>query len=184
MNLIRIGSLIALFLRHFIASIISVAALILLVIVAYFILLIIAIVSNTGRGSPIALPLWMVAAGILSLFYTACLLFPSVIIAELIPQRLHSYRLLAEVLISTLILSFLVLALTYGIRQMPDYSSSPLMGLGRHPVKIFLALCLPLGLYFWTAKAVQAITMGIITLWKRFFQKERANSQSLIGRSI
>lgn len=100
----RINLIVAILIRHLVASIVSITAAILLVTVVYFTLLVVAIASNSGPGGLIALPFWAVAAGIFSLFYTACLPFPAVLIAELISQRLRSHQILASVLISTIAL--------------------------------------------------------------------------------
>jgi hypothetical protein len=171
----RINLIVAILIRHLVAPIVSITAAILLVTVVYFALLVVAIASNSGLGGLIALPFWAVAAGILSLFLTACLLFPAVPIAELISQRLRSHQIFTSALISTIALVALVYTLTSGVRLLFNNAKFPLFQFANYPLQIFLALCLPLGLYWWTTKATQASVTGIIGLCKRMFGNAEAN---------
>ncbi len=171
----RVGFIVALFLRHFFASIVSIAAAVLAVVTAYFVLLLSAILGNFGLGSPVALPLWAAAVGIASLFYTVCLLFPAVLFAELVTQKLRSRQALAQALSSTVALAVLVILLTFIARQIIQDPDSLLFQLAEHSVPIFLALCIPLGLYWWVTKVAQAAMACIIGLCKKAFRKEKAN---------
>jgi hypothetical protein len=177
----RIQQFIAFVLRHFIASIISIIAAIMFAVIVYFILFFAAIITNTDLGGPLALPLFIVIAGILSLIYTTLLLFPAVLIAELISQRLRTHQLIAQILLSTISLALLIILISYGIHFIPNYENYPFLSLANYPVQIFLVLCIPLGFYFCITKIVQAITTGIIGSWKKSIRKEKVNSQSLTG---
>ncbi len=155
------------FLRHLFASIISIVAAILVVVIAYFTLLIVAIVTNSGLGGPLSLPFFIAAAGVLSLFYTACLIFPSVALAELISQRIHSHKYLAQALLSTLMLAILIFILAIGFRTIDNFESPTLLELANYPVQIFLVLCLPLGFYWLATKTVQVAMIVIIKLFDK-----------------
>ena len=74
--------------RHLIASVVSVAVAVLIASIAYIVLFVIAIFTNSGLGSPIALPLWLVFIVLVSTVYTAALLFPSTLIAEIATHSL------------------------------------------------------------------------------------------------
>ncbi len=162
----NLSKLFAFILRHFIASIASIVFPILLVIITYFVLLLIAIIGNMSLGGILALPFWIIVAGIVSLLYTTCLLFPAVFLAELITQRYQLHPILVQIPISVTMLVALVYILAYGFRQLFSDANTQLYHFANCPLYIFLFLCFPLGLYWWTAKIVQMTGRGFIALYK------------------
>lgn len=140
-------------LRHFVASVVSIAVPVFLVFVIYVGLFIVAIVTNSGPGGPLALPFWMLAAFVVSLLYTACLLFPSVWIAEMISHRFGKWHFVWEIFISTLVLGILIFATSFMLNGI--YNRDGMNLILNNPGYVFVALLIPLGIYWWTAKFVQ-----------------------------
>ena len=166
------GSILNFLIRHFVASFLSVITPILLVIVGYIILLIVALITHQGPGGPLTLPFWAIAAGIICLLYTACIVFPAVAVSELISTRLPAHQLLAQIPISMLVLAMLVFGLAYGSSLVLIDTDSPLLQLIRHPLKITIFLCLPLGYYWWIAKTAQRSMRGLGGLLDKIFHKQ------------
>lgn len=140
-------------LRHFVASVVSITIPIILVFVIYIGLVIVAIVTDSGLGSPVALPLWMLIAFVVSILYTTFLLFPSVWIAEITARCFGKWRFMLEIFFSTLALGLLIFAATFFLNSFikPDGFDFVL----NNPVYVLFALLIPLGIYWWTAKFVQ-----------------------------
>lgn len=154
-----------LILRHLIASVVSVAAPTLTLLIIYVVLFVIAIFTNSGLGSPIALPLWLIFIVLVSTFYTATLMFPSTLIAEGIASAFGKWRHLTQIPISTVVLLTLVYAFSLLARLHPDYSRLNIMHWADYPLIVFLVLAIPLGLYWWIMKIVQAgVSLPIIFL--------------------
>jgi hypothetical protein len=151
------------YLRHLIASIVSIAIPVVVVFITYFLLLLIALVTNSGLGGPIALSFWMIFFFIVSTLYTAILLFPSVLIAEISARVFGKWQHVAQVPISTLVLLLIVFVLSFAARNTPNYSEAILLHWANYPLVTFLVLSIPLGLYWWTMKIIQAgISLPII----------------------
>jgi hypothetical protein len=143
-------------LRHFVASVVSIAVPVALVIITYCVLFIVAIITDTGLGGPVALPFWAVIILAISFLYTAILLFPSTLFAEAIARVFGKWQHIAQIPISTLILLLLVHALSLMIRRHPDYSEMNILHWANYPLVVFLILTIPLGIYWWTMKFIQA----------------------------
>jgi hypothetical protein len=143
-------------LRHFIASMVSIVAPIVILIIGYFVLVVIAIFSNSGVGSPIALPFWTVFVFVTSILYTAILIFPSVLIAETISHIFGKWQHIAQIPISTLTLAMLIYATVFIVRHYPNYPEIVSLHWADHPFILFLILAIPLGIYWWTMKIAQA----------------------------
>jgi hypothetical protein len=151
-------SLFSFVMRHFVASIISLLVPVFLTAILYFILLFIAMYKDYPLGSPVALPIDILVAGILALCYTTFLLFPSVALAEIISMRVSRFRLPAQMILSTLILLGLLLTFLLVLDQItePQNYSLPVMFLFG-----VIILPIPLGIYWWSAKAMEAVTRSV-----------------------
>src|SRR4030065_1326007 len=143
------------FIRHLIASTVSIAIPVVIVFITYLLLLIIAPFTNSGLGGPIALPFWMITVFIVSTLYTAIFLFPSIFIAKTSARILGKWQHVAQVPISTLALLILVYALSFAAHRYPDYSEMDLLNWANYPLVTFLVMTAPLGLYWWTMKIIQ-----------------------------
>lgn len=154
-------------LRHFVASIVSVVAPVVLLVITYVVLFVIAIITNSSLGSPIALPLWIAIIAVISVLYTAILLFPTALLAEAIARFFGKWQHIAQIPISTLVLLVLVYALSLIVRLHPNYSEIDILHWANHPLVIFLILTIPLGFYWWTMKIVQTgVTLPIVLFRK------------------
>jgi|GEM_PF-6688541 hypothetical protein len=153
-------------LRHFIASVVSISIPPLLVFLIYVGLVIFAIVTDSGLGGPLALPFWMLAAFVASILYTAFLLFPSVWLAEIVSRRFGKWQLLAQIPISTITLAVFVFASSLLLNLYANTPNSPLQMLN-DPVYIFAALLIPLGVYWWTAKLIELGFILPARMWRR-----------------
>ena len=142
-------------LRHLIASLVSIAVPVIILLIAYFVLYIIAIFTNSGLGSPIALPLWMIFVIVVSVLYTALLLFPSTFIAEIMSRSFGKWQHIAQIPLSTLVLLAFVYALSLMVRILPNYLELNILHWANYPLVVFLILTIPLGIYWWTMKAIQ-----------------------------
>jgi hypothetical protein len=142
--------------------------------VGYLVLFLIAFVRGivTGYadlGSPIALPLSLLFVLIVAVGYTAFLLFPSVAAAEAICQRWSKWRHIAQIPVSAAILLGLAYLLDFLARGAGAYSGLPADFWARKPWIVFLLLAIPLGIYWWTTKVVEAGTAipGAVLRWLR-----------------
>jgi len=164
----RVGWLFAFFLRHLAASLISIAVPIVLIVVIYFVLFLVAIVGNLPLGSPAVMPLSVLAMFLISLIYTAILLFPSVALSECMSRRLK-WSPFIQIPLSTGVMVGLVYLISVIFQRLPGYERQEWLHFASHPFITCLALCLPLGLYWWSAKAIELSTWGVSSLWKKLF---------------
>ncbi len=153
---------------HLVASLISIILPVLLVVVAYIVLFIIAIVTNSGLGSPIALPLWMVFTFIASTAYTTVLLFPAVALAEVAARPFGKWRYFAEIPVSIVFLAAII-AFLETVRIL---TLQPPVNWGQealYTLAVFIVLILPLCIYWGALKGTQATIFGIesIIRWIR-----------------
>jgi hypothetical protein len=154
------------------ASLVSIAVPVIILLVAYFALFVIAVFTNSGLGSPIALPLWAIFVIVVSILYTAVLLFPSTFIAEIITRSFGKWQHIAQIPLSTLVLLILVYALSVVVRLLPNYLELNFLHWANYPFFAFLVLSIPLGIYWWTMKAVQTgVSIPMV-----FFRKLRKPS--------
>ncbi|MBI5649420.1 MAG: hypothetical protein HZC40_03070 [Chloroflexi bacterium] len=144
------------FARHFIASLASILFPVILTVVAYFVLLVIAIFTNTGLGSPIALPLWMIIVAIFSTAYTALLLFPVALIAEIVSRVFGKWQHFAQVPISTAILFAVIFTLALIFRRAPNFPNEMATHWIEYTLVTACVFTIPLGMYWWTMKIIQA----------------------------
>lgn len=156
--------------RHLLASLISVALPVVLVIITYLILFVVAVFTNSGLGSPVALPLWAIFTFVGSIVYTVILLFPAVALAETISQPLGKWQHIAQIPLSTLFLALLVggLVALIGIVNQSHLSLNQWLNCS---FVAFLVLAIPLGIYWWTMKFTQTILFVITTAIKWIGQK-------------
>lgn len=162
-----ITSLLSFIIRHFFASVVSVAIPVIFVTIVYFALLVVAVISNSGLGSPVALPFWVAVSFLTSIFYTAFLLFPSVVIAETISLPFGKWRHIAQVPISTLVLALLVFALTFIASLTLNHTAFNVRQWVNYSLMAMLVLAVPLGIYWWTMKLVQLVMSLPGTLLKQ-----------------
>ena len=144
--------------RHFVASIVSIAVPVILEVVVYLALLVAAILLNKGLGSPVSLPLTIALTVPIVVAYTAFFLFPSVLVAEIACRGFGKWHYVMQIPVSAVALLALVWLASLLLHLMPKYAELPLLHWASYPLYVFLILAIPLGLYWWTAKLVQ---MGI-----------------------
>jgi hypothetical protein len=152
-------------LRHFSASMVSIAIPTILVVVIYVGLVMVAIVTASDLGGPLALPFWMLTALVVSILYTTFLLFPSVWIAEMISRRFGKWRFVWEIFISTIVLGILIFAATFVLNGI--YNRDGMNLIRNNPGYVFIALLIPLGIYWWTAKLVELGILLPARIWNK-----------------
>ena len=143
----RIGSVC---LRHSLALAVTVVAVCLLWTVTYFALLLWAVITDGGIGGPLAYH-----AGLLFFFLATTaaglvLLLPSTALAEWFARR-YAFPILAQIPLSVAILAVLcliVVGLASAVRTEPS-----VYGVSVGFAVLFLALLVPLGLYWWAAQS-------------------------------
>jgi hypothetical protein len=143
------------FIRHLLASLVSVAAPVALVGGIYLVLLVIGIVTNQSLGSPIALPLWILVAAVSSTFSTALYLFPAVWVAEITSRNFGRWRVAAQIPISMIALFVLVQINGWLLKLALDGPMRDTLTSGDGPLIIYLLLLIPLGIYWITARLVE-----------------------------
>lgn len=123
----------------------------LLTLAAYVVLFLIAVVSGSGLGGILALPA-ILGAGMVA--WLACfaavliLILPAVVMAEGVCQPLRgSWRYLGQMVASTLLMGAGCTVVSLALGWL---SGSP-----QAPILLWLALLIPLGAYWWIAKAVE-----------------------------
>lgn len=160
--------------RHLIASLVSVGLPVALVTIAYFVLLVIAILTDTGLGSPVALPLWVLLTLVVSLGYTSLLLFPAVAVAEVVSRAFGKWQHVVQVPLSTVFLALFAVLLmaVIGLINQPHLSLKQWFN---YSVLAFLVMTVPLGIYWWTMKFTQAImfvvTSSLAWIGRKVFSK-------------
>lgn len=161
------------FLRHFVASVMTIVLAIILVTVVYFFLLGYAILTNGDMGSPVAYPIWLFLIVLVSLFFTAFALFPSVALAEFASNAFGKLKYPLQMVLSTLVLAVIVFGLNYLWLH-----RTTMMGFEVEPWLVSLLqwtgiLLIPLGIYWWTCKAVQG-QFSVLEFVLRRVQRARA----------
>ncbi len=142
----RIGTFFA---RHLLALGATVAAASALWTLTYFALLLWAIVSGAGLGSPASYPLGLLVVLVGSTALAVTLLLPSTAFAEVLVRRLR-LPFLVEIPISVSVLALLCLAVASITSTIG--SSWSLRGVTIGFGGLFLALLVPLGLYWGSAR--------------------------------
>ena len=161
--LIKILSALSLIARHLTASIVSVVMPLAVITTGYFVLLVAALITNSGVGIPVALPLWLLLSLGLSIAYTTFLLFPSVLMAEMLSPIFGKGQYVVQIPLSMLMLALSIFIVTQLVQD-----SNALNWIG--PKALFVFLLIPLGLYWWTAKTVQFVIAVPVSLFKRLLQ--------------
>jgi hypothetical protein len=142
--------------RHTFAFSVSVFLPLLLLIITYFVLLLGAILFNKGIGSPVALPFWVLIQLLVCSSYTALFLFPSVALAELVTFRLSKWQHLYQIPLASIVMLFITYLAAFALSFLHLAKPHPLAYFVEYPFRVFLLLSIPLGLYFWSMKLVQA----------------------------
>lgn len=146
--------------RHLIASLVSVGLPVAVVTVTYFVLLVIAILTDTGVGGPLALPFWVLLTLVVSLGYTSLLLFPVVAVAEIVSRAFGRWQHVAQVPLSTVFLA-LFAVLLMAVISLINQPHLSLKQWFNYSVLAFLVMTAPLGIYWWTMKFTQAILFAV-----------------------
>lgn len=121
----------------------------------YALLFLWAVVMNQGLGGPLAYPFGLLFVVAFMGAVGLVLLFPSTALAEQVARR-HGFPILAQIPISVGILALLCLGAA-GI-VLVTASQPKLAETSGGVGLLFLALLLPLGLYWWTAQSVPLLT--------------------------
>jgi hypothetical protein len=144
----RIGSFCA---RHFLALAVTVAAACIVWTVAYFALLVWAMFTDGGIGGPLAYPAGLLFFVVATTAASLLLLFPSTALAEWFARRC-GFPILAQIPVSVVALAVLCLvtvSIASAVGSQPTFQGVSI-GCGL----LFLALLVPLGLYWWAAQSV------------------------------
>jgi hypothetical protein len=153
--------------RHFIASVVSIVAPIILISITYFVLFIIAIFTNTSLGSPVALPLSIIFCLVVSITYTTFFLSPSVLLAEIVSRIFKKWQHVAQIPVSVLMLVGLIWLISFLLRSLSVYQNNPILHWADYPQYTLLALLIPLGIYWWIMKIVQICVAAPIAIFTR-----------------
>jgi hypothetical protein len=144
----RIGSFCA---RHFLAMAVTVAADCIVWTIAYFALLLWAVFTDGGIGGPLAYPAGLLFSVVAAAAASLILLFPSTALAEWFARR-RDFPILAQIPVSIVALAVLCLV---SVSVASAVGSQPtLQGVSFGFGVLFLALLVPLGLYWWAAQSV------------------------------
>jgi hypothetical protein len=154
--------------RHVFASVVSIVWPPIAIVIGYVLLLLLALVTHSGMGSPIALPLWAFFALLTSIMATVTLLFPATSIAELITHRMGKSRHLIQIPLSTLILALIIMLLSAVVSLVRKTQNETYDWLAVATI-VFLVLAIPLGVYWWAMKMAQAAVFVILRLVARIF---------------
>ena len=158
--------------RHFLALLVNVATVCVVWTVTYFALLVWAALAGGGIGGPLTYPVGLLLFFLATTAAGLLFLFPSTAFAEWIAQRCR-LPILAQIPVSVACLGLLCLL---GMCLVAALGSSPtfhglLAGFG----VLFLALLVPLGLYWWVAQSGPLL----LSLLRRFTRLFRSASPSL-----
>ncbi len=136
--------------RHGLALIVTVAVPCVLWTAAYIALLVWAMITDSGIGSPLAYPAWLLFFFVAAMVGGLCLLFPSTALAEWIAKR-RALPIIAQIPISVAMLAVLCLAAVFMTAALGMQSS--LHGFSIGFGVLFVAHLLPLGLYWWVSQS-------------------------------
>lgn len=143
----RIGSFCA---RHFLALLITVATACVVWTVTYFALLLWAALTDSGIGGPLAYPAGLLFFFVATTAASLVMLFPATALAEWFAQR-RGFPILMQIPISVSFLAVLclvVIGIASAVGSRPTVHGVS-VGFG----VLFLALLVPLGLYWWVAQS-------------------------------
>ena len=143
----RIGSFCA---RHFLALGVTVAAACAVWTVTYFALLLWAVLVGGGLGSPLAYPAGLLFFFVATTAASLVLLFPATALAEWFARR-RGFPILVQIPVSVVALAlicFVVVSIASAAGSQPTLRGVS-VGFG----VLFLALLVPLGLYWWMAQS-------------------------------
>jgi hypothetical protein len=119
--------------------------------VTYFALLLWAVLTGGGLGGPLAYPAGLLFALVAMAAAGLVLLLPATALAEWVARR-RGFPVLAQIPVSVGILALLCLAVV-GLVSAGGFQPT-LRGASIGFGTLFLALLLPLGLYWWTAQSI------------------------------
>lgn len=155
------------FTRHLVASIVSILLPVILTMIGYVVLFIIALFTDSGLGSPAALPLWMIINGLIATLYTGLGLFPIVVIAEIVSHVFGKWRHVAQIPVSTVLMFGLVFLLFAIFVNSPNQLFTAPMDWTYYALIVSCFLALPLGIYWWTMKLIEAGIFLPVFLFKK-----------------
>jgi len=144
----RIGSFCA---RHLLALSVTIAAACVVWTVAYFALLLWTMLTNGGMGAPLAYPAGLLFFFVATTAASLILLFPSTALAEWFARR-RGFPILAQIpfsLVALALLCLVVVSVASAVGSPPTLHGVS-VGFG----VLFLALLVPLGLYWWAVQSV------------------------------
>jgi hypothetical protein len=144
----RIGSFCA---RHLLALAVTVAAACVVWTIIYFALLLWAVFTDSGLGGPLAYPAGLLFFFVATTVVSLVLLLPSTAIAEWFARR-RGLPILAQIPVSIVALALLCLVaggIASAVGSQPTFHGVS-VGFG----VLFLALLMPLGLYWWAAQSI------------------------------
>ena len=144
----RIGGFCA---RHFVALVVTVVAACVVSTATYFSLLLWAVFTDSGIGGPLAYPAGLLFFSVATTAASLVLLFPSTALAECFVRR-RGLPILAQIPVSVAALAVFCLV-AVGIASAVG-SQPTLHGFSVGFCVLFLALLVPLGLYWWAAQSV------------------------------
>lgn len=150
---------------HLAAIAVSIIAPVALAIIVFIALFVIAVVTDQGLGSPVALPLWLVIISATSTAYSLLILCPAVIIAEAVSGRLGAWRHIAQIPLALLSMTF-ILAVVLGLLN-------ALTGTAIDLLVAASLLAVPLGLYWWVTKFIEATFAGTSMLARSLVRRLR-----------
>jgi hypothetical protein len=147
----RIGSFCA---RHLLAVMVMVVAACVAWTITYFALLLWALLTDGGIGGPLAYPAGLLFVFVATTAVSIGLLLPSTALAEWFSQR-RGFPILAQIPLSVVALALLCLVVV-GLASASG-SQPTLRGISVGFGVLFVALLVPLGLYWWTAQSLSLL---------------------------
>jgi hypothetical protein len=154
------------FTRHFLALAVTVASVLVIWTIVYIALLLWAMFTDGGIGGPLAYPAGLVFFFVATTVVGLALLAPSTALAEWFARR-RRWPILAQIPLSVAVLALLCLVV---VSMASAIGSTPtLHGVSVGFGVLFLALLLPLGVYWWVAQSVP-ILFSVIRWLRGFFR--------------
>jgi hypothetical protein len=142
--------------RHTVALAISIVVPPITYLILFFIWFFYQAATNQDLGSPMINFLLFGAVSAVSITYSLVFLFPSVALSEYISRFFGKWRHLVQVPIATLNMGVMVVLAHLAFSMFSISRQATVFSVLNHPIAVLAALLLPLGLYWWSMKFVQA----------------------------
>lgn len=130
--------------------------------IGYFGLLAWAVVADSPIGSPLALIGMLAMAFAASFLAVALVLFPATLATTVICNRILQWPRVAQIPIATLFCLLEVVGLALAIAALRRFDLTAALNVG---LVVWLALLVPLGIYWWVLQFNDAVKWAAVKVW-------------------